>query len=309
MAMRISKDQILRFFRRMEAYPRARLPGALEHFTLTNTPLGLGDAVVLTDLPRRAAFYGKKASVYLPSAQFEVLAGFNPYYHKDIGAFWAAADRLKHHYDLGNGHMIQRIARAWGYEPELLPRGCIVVPGAEPDPRRVVLHFEAGQHAAWQRANVHPRAREIYQDTLDEIEAFTRRRNQWNFSEVGARYSGLPGVEDWTGLSLAETIRRMAGATYFVGIMSGPLHIAAALGLKIVTIVNFPQPELICLPTIKDIDVVESEWFYPQSVILHQEGAGEFVPRFSLSNLERAIDGDVYPYWSSDYLELIHESR
>ena len=74
------------------------------------------------------------------------------------------------------------------------------------------------------------------------------------------------------------------------------------------TIVNFPEPHLICLPTLKDIDVVESEWFYPQSVILHQEGSGDFAPQFNLDNLERALEGDLYPYWSTDYLALIHES-
>lgn len=307
MPARISKDRVVRFFERMNGCPRARLPGVLDGFTVTNTPLGLGDALILTDLPRRAAFAGKEASVYHPSTHFDVLMQFNPYYQSKVSAFWAAADRLKHYYDLGNGHIIQRIARAWGYEPDPLPRPCLIVRGAAPASRTVVLHFEAGQHAAWQRKNVHPRAREVYPSNLTIMSAFMKARPHWQFAEVGGRYSGLEGVLDWTGLPLAETIRRMASATYFLGIMSGPLHIAAALGLKIVTIVNFPAPELICLPTVKDVDVVESEWFYPQSVILHQDGSADFAPQLTLENLERAFDGEIYPYWSNDYLELIFQ--
>jgi hypothetical protein len=85
------------------------------------------------------------------------------------------------------------------------------------------------------------------------------------------------------------------------------MHLAAALGLKIVGIINFPDPARIFLPVLKDINLVESSWLYPQSVLLHQDGEGELVARFSLLNLERAIAGELYPYWSDRYLPLIHE--
>ena len=99
----------------------------------------------------------------------------------------------------------------------------------------------------------------------------------------------------------------MASCEYFIGIISGPLHLAIALGLKVVNIINFPDPTRIYLPVLKDIPQVESEWFYPQSVLLHEDGEGEMVVRFGLANLERAINGELYPYWSDRYLELINE--
>src|SRR5437870_1947188 len=89
--------------------------------------------------------------------------------------------------------------------------------------------------------------------------------------------------------------------------MSGPMHIAAALNLKLVVIVNFPPAHKICLPTLVDIDQIEAEWFYPQSVILHQDTDSKFVKLVSAENLKRAIDGELYPYWSSRYLDLIYE--
>jgi hypothetical protein len=126
------------------------------------------------------------------------------------------------------------------------------------------------------------------------------------FYEVGAHFSGLDSVGNWTGLPLEQSIRNMATCQYFIGILSGPLHLAIALGLKVINI-NFPAPSRIYLPVLKDIDLVETEWLYPQSVLLHQDGEGELVARFSLTNLERAINGDLYPYWSDRYLPLIHE--
>jgi hypothetical protein len=124
---------------------------------------------------------------------------------------------------------------------------------------------------------------------------------------VGTRPLGLRGVDDRTGAPLAATIELMASCEYFVGIISGPMHLAAALDLKIVGIINFPEPDRIYLPVLKDIALVESAWFYPQSVLLHQDGEGELVPRFSLDNLERAFGGEIYPYWSDRYLSLIDE--
>jgi hypothetical protein len=81
-----------------------------------------------------------------------------------------------------------------------------------------------------------------------------------SFAEIGSRFSGLEGVDDWTGLSLADTIVRMVSCEYFVGIISGPMHMAAALDLKIIAVINFPPPELLCFPVLKDIMLVESEW-------------------------------------------------
>ena len=232
---------------------------------------------------------------------------FNPFYQERVTPFWAAADVLRHEFDLGNGHFIQRIRRAWGIEPGALPHGCIVVPEARIRQGQTVLHLEPGAHASWQRRNLHSRAREIYPESLEVLQKFVLNHPEMHFIEVGSRFSGLHDVEDFTGRQLEVTIRRMAECEYFIGIISGPLHIAAALGLRCVTIINFPAAHEIYLPTLKDIDLVESEWFYPQSVLLHQEGEGPLVPRFSDDNLDRALQGEVYPYWSDRYLPLIFE--
>ncbi len=128
----------------------------------------------------------------------------------------------------------------------------------------------------------------------------------WDFVEVGSTFSGLP-ARDFTKKALDETLRLMASAEWFIGIISGPYHLATALGLKVVCIVNFPSADSIYLPTLAPIDQVESEWFYPQNVHLHQEDGAPMVPKLSYDSLCRAVDGEVYPYWSDSYLGLIDE--
>jgi hypothetical protein len=307
MPRQVDESRILKFYRSADIVSKPELAFSLAQLTLTNTPLGIGDTVVLGALPRVAAAFGRKVSIYSHSGWFKALTNFNPYYTEGFTPFWVAADALSHSYDLGNGHFIQRIQRAFGFRPELRPHGCIVVPDAQMIPGRVVFHFEAGAHAKWQRENVHPRARQVYPETMDVLQRFVHQHPKMQFYEVGKKFSGMEAVGDWTNIPLEETIRRMSSCEYFIGIMSGPLHIAVALRLKVVTITNFPDPTDIYLPTLKDIDLIESEWFYPQSAILHQEGEGELVAEFSLQNLERAINGDIYPYWSERYLCLIEE--
>jgi Glycosyltransferase family 9 (heptosyltransferase) len=275
--------------------------------TLATSAHGLGDAVILSDLPRAGHQQDRKMTVFAPSEHFQTVMSFNPFYAPGLLPFCAFADLLYHAFDLGNGHLIQRLRRAYGLPVEDKPRGSIEVPGRVAR-RRVVLHFEAGTHAEWQRRHVHPDARKLSAKSTEEIERFIARCPDIDFVEIGAQPSGIVGVVSRTGLPLADSIRLLARAEYFIGIMSGPMHLAAALGLRLICITNFPRAEQICLPTLKDIDQIESEWFYPQSVILHQDGEGRFVARLTADNLQRAFDGELYPYWSDRYLSLVHEA-
>lgn len=262
---------------------------------------------MLTDLPRAAAAREELITVFSTSQFFKTLMRFNPHYREGITPFCIAADVLVDQYDLGNGHYIQRLRRAYGYEVEDKPRGCLTATGAQRASRRVALHFEAGAHSDWQRQHIHPQARLLSTETKAVIQQFISAHGDWDFIQVGRSSLEWEGVRDLTDIPLAQTIHELAQCEYFLGIMSGPLHIAAALEVKIVTIVNFPPAELIYLPTLVDVGQVEAEWFYPQAVLLHQEGEGKLVPKISLRNLERAFHGEIYPYWSDNYLSLVHE--
>ena len=304
---RIDQSTILRFYRGVDEVRKLHFFFSFNELTLVNMDGGLGDSISLTDLPRSAAFHNREVTVHSSSPFFKAVMKFNPYYKFAVSSFLVSTHFVQM-YDLGGGHVIQRFQRAYGFSTDARPRGCIEVPNARMTPGRMVLHFEPSSFVVDQRgAGIHPRPREVYPENMAIIQCFVRRHPEMHFCEVGCKSSGLRGVDDWTGLSMEETIERMASCEYFVGVNSGPLHVAAALGLKLITIINFPDPTKIYLPLLKDIGLVDSQWLYPQSVLLHEDGQGELVARFSLENLERAMNGELYPYWSDQYLPLIYE--
>jgi hypothetical protein len=302
----IDESEIIAHYAQREARAKPRLPAVLDGMTLTTSAFGIGDAVILSDLPRAGHQNDRFMSVFSPSEHFQTIMSFNPYYKPCLTPFCAIADVLYHSFDLGNGHLIQRLRRAYGLPIDLQPHGCIEVPGRT-TLSRIALHFEAGGHAEWQRRHIRPDARILSGFSKAAIEALIAARPDFEFVEIGKSSCGIKGAIDRTGLSLNETIEVISSAEYFIGIMSGPIHLAAALNVKLVCITNFPPAELICLPCLKDIDQVESEWFYPQGVVLHQDSEGPFVKRVSAENLQRALEGDLYPYWSKRYLALIEE--
>src|ERR1700722_598812 len=305
---RVHEDSIRAFYRRRPQRARAFLPQPLYSVTLMDKNEGLGDTVILTDLPRKAAATGRREFIHSRSLFFGTLTSFNPYYKAGITPFLAIAEMLAAFYDLGGGHVIQRLQRAYGFEPDISPRGCIEVNDVPQQSARVVLHLEPGVSVDAQRRKVHPRAREVYPETLAILQSFISHHRELAFYEVGTEHSGLSDVGDWTGLPLRDSIRRMASCQYFIGINSGPMHLAAALGLRVITIINFPKASLLYLPALKDIGIVDIEWLYPQSVLLHQEEEGELVRRLSHHSIEQAFQGDLYPYWTDRYLSLIYET-
>jgi hypothetical protein len=67
--------------------------------------------------------------------------------------------------------------------------------------------------------------------------------------------------------------------------------------------INDPQ-RLIYLPKIKECELPNSEWLYPQNVHLNRSGETELVPSLSVHNIYKSIHGLVYPYWSENFLDL-----
>lgn len=263
---------------------------------------------MLTALPRCGHAHGRRVDIHSDSGHFETLVKFNPYYSVAAHSRYVGATMIANNLNAGSGHFIQQLERASGLPPEIKPRGCVVVENVRRIPGLTVLHLQTNsQYAAWQRKHIHPRARQVYPENMEVLRQFIRQSPQMHFVEMGGTFSELPGVENCARLPLEQLINRMAECEYFIGLNSGPMHLAAALGLKIVTIVTGPDPTLLYLPALKQIPLYELQWLYPQSVILHQDGEGALVARFSLENLERAIAGELYPYWSDDYLDLIFE--
>lgn len=302
---RVTADDVRKFYAGRNEAVRAQGPVLNpEEWTLINIPTGLGDAVVLTDLPRSAARAGTSAKIYSHSPLFKDLVRFNPWYedvqNPQCVALAAATARWK----LGGGHNIQRAQRLFGLPVSKVPTGCIQVERVRRIEGRVSLHFDPGPHQGWQRRNIHPRARLIYPQTMAAIRRFIDAHPSMSWIEVGGRRMlEHPSVESAVGHGLEDTVRLMAECQYHLGIISGPMHVAIALGLRTIAIVNFPNPSQLMLPNLVDIGMVEEEWLYPQQVVLHQDADSSHWPKFSYRSLSAAFDGGVYPYWSHRVIE------
>lgn len=300
-------EEILRnHYARIPTLRKLPLNESLVSHVLTNSPRGLGDTVILTQLPAAAAIQGTTRMIHSDSPHFESLMKFNRHYIPAHSGPRVAADFLSARYDIGNGHFIQRLQRAFGLRTMERPAGHLDI-SYRPAKGRVALHFEAGYHSIWQKAHIHPRAREIYPESQKIIQQFIRDHPDWDFIQLGNGKVELDGVKSAAGCSLEESIRLLSQCEYFLGIVSGPMHVATAIGLKCIVILNFPKANDVMLPTLKSVATVESEWLYPQNVHLHQEDESLLVRRFTLKNLERAINGELYPFWSDQYLPLIWE--
>lgn len=302
-------DLIVDFYRGKQAMPKLALRKAFKDYGLTNTPDGIGDLMLLSPFPSQGIEVHSRSLLF---AELSILfPRKSPPDWKLVANRWVGADLLQKRYAMGNGHLIQRLHRVFGLDVPDRPTGKLQT--AEwtkcgPEKNRVAIHLTPGRHAEWQRRYIHPRAREVYAASAKIIRLFIATHPEMTFAEVGTTRSGLiPEAANWTGHSLAATVDLLATCDYFLGIMSGPLHLATAVGCKCIVIINFPDPNLIFLPTLKDVPIVESEWMYPQHVHLHQDGGSKLVPKFSYSSLSAAFNGDIYPYWSEQWLPLIHE--
>lgn len=298
------RDNILTFYKNQELKFKPK-PVFHPAATLTNCAGGFGDTLILTDIYKAS---GGKSTAWSHSAHFQPIMSINPYYvESHANPLLISAPELIRMYDCGNGHFVQRIRNAYGYKVDDKPQCQIRLNGIEKK-ERVILHFDAGVHSEWQKKNLHPRARQLYPENKLLIEKFIKQHPELEFIEIGQKPLGIKGATYIGGGSTMDTMKTVATGKYFIGIISGPYHVATALGLKVICIINFPKAENIFLPTLKAIDQVEMEWFYPQNVHLHQDGEGKQVKRFTLDNLNRALNGEVYPYWSDEFLGLIHEA-
>lgn len=298
-----AEDRILAHYRSVNSVTVGRSKAVFnERYTLTNVAQGLGDSVILTDVWNASR---RKVRPYSNSGHFTELTKFIPgWVTQPNSPFLIDYPTANVTWDLGNGHNFQRIRRLYGLPVDVKPKGDLSGIATMKRPNKVIIHLDPGVHVNWQRRFLHPRARMVYPENVQVI---TQWAQDCGMECVTVGGIAIPGVRHVATSSTGALIHEIASASWFLGIMSGPMHVAAALGLRCVVIINFPEPQRIFLPTLVTTGQVEEEWFYPQNVHLHQDSEGPLVPRFTLDSLKAAFAGDVYPYWDDRWLPLIHE--
>jgi len=297
------EDIILKYYARKKDISKGRTEARFnEAVSPMMMPHGLGDSVILTDIWGAS---GGRIRPWSQSRHFKpVMSRVPGWVDEGHAPVLVDVPSAYQRWNLGAGHLLQRVRRMYNLPVDSVPRGGVrsskaMVPG------RVAVHCEAGAHAAWQRANLHPKARRIYPKTMDAIRRFAASRKELEWTTIGISEMADSWARVVETADAAELIDHIATCEWFVGIISGPMHIATALGVKCVVIVNMPDPGEIMLPTLKVLGTVEEEWFYPQNVHLHQDGAGPLVPKFSIRSLAQAFEGEVYPFWKTDWCTLL----
>ena len=280
---RLSKEEVssilIDYYKDVNSYKEFRQP--FEADSIFNLANGLGDSLILSSFLRDKKVNNRLLDELNNDMQFCVSERFTNDSELDIAEIAR--------YNWGGGHCTQRIQRALGLPISVRP--CpILKEDKKPFKDYVFVHLTTDTD--WKRSTPNSLNSDV-QNTVSEF--FNNNKNLTPYYFM----NDLP-------LPLLFTI--MSKCEYFLGIDSGPMHIAAGLGLKSIVIINNIGNN-IYLPRIKECDIPNSEWLYPQNIHLNTMGGNHLVPSFSLENLVNSFVGDVYPYFSEEYLTLYLEKN
>jgi hypothetical protein len=274
-----------------------------QELNLATLNIGLGDAIALTCLTHQSS---KKLNIFSANKHWQTLCKFNSALNPIGEPKNYIRTELIELYDVGNGHIDQRLQRTLGLPVQRLPKPYLhpTVP-LNKKRNKVALHFSTGVSAfdLLQHGFVNPRQLEDW--AQKEILKFIDDSNL-EFVEFGMEQKFKHSkVKDFTKTSVEDSINEMATCEYFMGLNSGFMSVAAALDLKSVIIVNVPDVKDLYLPVIQECSAEDMNWLYPQNVHLHQNGENELVKKLSVVNIQKAFDGEIYPFWSHRFLDLI----
>jgi hypothetical protein len=237
---------------------------------------GLGDSLILTSVLPKVRLFNEPLKVFV---------GLGLLKENDFSQEEAMTMPEIARFDWGGGHCTQRLQRAFGLEPSLRPQARLTIPNRAIERGRVFVHLKNDTDM-----------KRCVPNSLDEHSINTVKI-------FFSRNPDLKPIYFGNDLSLTEMVGEMETCEFFLGIDSGPMHLAAALNLKSIVIINSPSTK-IHLPCLRESLVPNSEWLYPQNTHLNRAGENELVPRFNFENLKSAFAGEIYQYWSEEFLDI-----
>jgi len=298
------KDLILNFYKnKPDVKPKQDLSFLKDEFTLNLITLniGLGDATIMTSLTNQNI---KNLNIYSPNKHWETLCEFNKKLNRFQQSDSYIRTELLEFVDLGNGHLSQRLQRTFGLNVERVPKPFLDIDN-NPKKNKIGLHFSTGPSAFDLLEKGFKEPRQLQQNTKIEIEKFINNSN-YEFVEFGGKQVfDNEKIKNFTGTSIEDSIKELSECEFFIGLNSGFMSLAAAMSIKSIIIVNAPEVHNLYLPVIKDYWEDDMNWLYPQNVHLHQNGENELVKSATQFNIEKAINGEVYPFWNNELLDLI----
>jgi hypothetical protein len=307
--MKDIKDIIINFYKNTTLIKNS--PSVPESFkdekdyTLLNYNDGIGDSLVLY-LFDNAEDNIKNLNFNFNPTIREDFKDYNPYIYSastrmQTSNIWVCL--LQSNFNCGGGHFIQRIRNSLGLPQQIKPRPLLSTNLIKEIKNKVILTFDRGKV---DQSHIHANPRILYPENKEIIQKFINNNlNKYSFTEVGLTFSGLDNVENKTNIGVKNTVDEIASGEYFFGIHNGLMHVAAGLNKKSIVIINFPSAKTLYLPALKELNIPDQDWLYPQNVHLHQDNEGELVKQFTYENIEKAFNGEIYPFWSNDFLNLI----
>lgn len=302
------KDIIINFYKdKVNCKPDLDLSGirAMKSIDLTTLNIGLGDAIITSSVTNDDS---KDIVVASANKHWQTLKKFNRKFAIEARSpKMMPLERLEM-FNVGNGHLAQRLQRALGINIERIPKPYLI-PTKEVSQKKykIGLHFTTGPSAWDLLASGFQLPRQLEESGKEEILKFIDTSN-YEFIEFGGKKTIFHDkVQDFTKKSIEDTLNEIASCEYFIGLNSGFMSAAAAFNVKGIIVVNAPKVEHLYLPILVTWKVEDMNWLYPQNVHLHQNGENELVPKLTKDNIQKAIDGNIYPYWKTDYLDLVFE--
>ena len=270
---------------------------------------GLGDAVIMTRLPKTANLNNRTL----------IITSKNNQYLNDLLEYNLRRAHFKDHVipkkidnsvfplnNWGGGHPIQLMEKALGFEPSRKPMGYL--DNNLIKSRKNLSKIKIGIGIQNQKVGIQ---RPLNKSELEIIQEFIDSNNMEyvEFVEFGTYLeTKFTGTKPRLNLYTENLIEELGSCDYFIGTASGLMNLAAALEVKSIILANVPDANLFYLPClVAGNNIPELSWMYPQNVHLHLDGYNELVPKFSLDNLNEAINGNIYPYWGEEYLDLVYE--
>jgi hypothetical protein len=304
MIKKINKDIIINFYKdkssKKELVDLSHIKNSSE-LNLTTLNIGIGDAVIMTAFTNQNT---KKLNIFSRNKHWQTICNFNSKLNTVQSANNYIRTELLEFVDIGNGHLAQRLQRALGINVELLPKPYLNLNNSYKK-NKIGLHFSTGLSAFDLSSKGYKNPRQLEENTKNEINNFIKNSN-YEFVEFGGeRIFEFENVKDFTQKSIKDSIIELSECEYFLGLNSGFMNLAAALSIKSIIILNIPDVKNLYIPVIKEYGEDDTNWLYPQNVHLHQNGENELVKSSTEINIKKAINGEIYPYWSHDYLDLI----
>jgi hypothetical protein len=269
---------------------------------------GIGDTVVLNNLLFKTEIERSNIHIRSNSQKFFDIAKYNifiqsNFFKNDVLAY---RTEVLEDYNLGSGHLIQKMRRFFQL-PVLNKPKSFLNTGLNKKKNKIGIHLTVGPSAS-ELNRINNYARQIYKHHIEIIQKFINNNPSYEFVEFGGNTVGLQNCKNFCGESLSASIEELSTCEYFIGLNSGFMNLAACFDIKSIIIINIPLNSFdIVLPVLKDIRMPDMNWLYPQNVHLHQDNETEMVPLFSQENLQKAINGDIYPFWLDKHLDLIYD--